>query len=254
MSKRLKRHETIPNLTADDGIESPHPLGIADPQFFMLSEAIKNTLESSFTGLQSTLTNISTQMERMASRPSSFHAQRADDRSKRLKRHETIPNLTADDGIESPHPLGIADPQFFMLSEAIKNTLESSFTGLQSTLTNISTQMERMASRPSSFHAQRADDRISIRTPSSTHTRVSASRHHAATSADGSPPRHHRADNSADGSPAPSIQYGGGGGDLPDVRGDISQEDEGNASDAISLLPAEDIPVVPPGKQIQSLP
>ena len=37
----------------------------------------------------------------------------------------------------------------------------------------------------------------------------------------------------------------GGGGDLPDVRGDLSQEDEGNASDAISLLPAEDIPVVP---------
>ena len=53
----------------------------------------------------------------------------------------------------------------------------------------------------------------------------------------------HRADNSADGYPKPSIQYGGG--DLPDVRGDISQEDEGNASDAISLLPAEDIPVVP---------
>ena len=72
MSKRLKRHETIPNLTADDvaspedGIESPHPLGIAAPRMFMLSEAIKNTLESSFTGLQSTLTNISTQMERIA--------------------------------------------------------------------------------------------------------------------------------------------------------------------------------------------
>ena len=115
--------------------------------------------------------------------------------SKRLKRHKTIPNLIADDvaspedGIESPHPLGIADPQIFMLSEAIKNTLESSFTGLQSTLTNISTQMER----PSSFHAQRADDRISIRTPSSTRTRVSASRHRAATSVDGSPPRRHRA-------------------------------------------------------------
>ena len=115
--------------------------------------------------------------------------------SKRLKRHETIPNLTADDvaspedGIESPHPLGIAEPRIFMLSEAIKNTLESSFTGLQSTLTNISTQMERITSRPSSFHAQRADARISIRTSSSTHTRVSASRQRAATSADGSPPR-----------------------------------------------------------------
>ena len=136
--------------------------------------------------------------------------------SKRLKRHETIPNLTADDvaspedGIESPHPQGIADPQIFMLSEAIKNTLESSFSGLQSTLTNISTQMERIASRPTSFHAQRADTRISIRTPSSTHTSVYASRQSAATSADGSPPRRHRADNSADGSPAPSIQYGGG--------------------------------------------
>ena len=68
---------------------------------------------------------------------------------------------------------------------------------------------------------------------------MSVSRHRAATSADGSPPRRHRADNSADSSPAPYIQYGGG--DLPDVRGDISQEDEGNASDAISLLPAEDL-------------
>ena len=42
------------------------------------------------------------------------------------------------------------------------------------------------------------------------------------------------------------------GGDLPDVRGDISQEDEGNASDAISLLPAEDIPVVPQERKFRA--
>ena len=99
-----------------------------------------------------------------------------------------------------------------MLSEAIKNTLESSFTGPQSTLTDISAHMEKIASRPSPFHAQRADDRISTRTPPSAHTSVSTSRHRAATSADGSPPRRHRADISADGSPTPSSQYGGGGG------------------------------------------
>ena len=38
---------------------------------------------------------------------------------------------------------------------------------------------------------------------------------------------------------------GGGGGGLPDNRENISQEDEGSDSDAISLLPAEDIPVLP---------
>ena len=139
--------------------------------------------------------------------------------SKRLKRHETLPNLTEDggdspeDGLElSPHPLNIADPQIFVLSEAIKHTLESSFTGLQSTFTDISAQMEKIASRPSPFHAQRADDRISTRTPPSTHTRVSTSCHRAATSVDGSPPCRHRADISEDGSPEPSSQYGGGGG------------------------------------------
>ena len=99
--------------------------------------------------------------------------------SKQLKRHETLQNLTEDgydspeDGLElSPHPLNIADPQIFMLSEAIKNTLESSFTRLQSTLTDISAQMEKIALRPSPFHAQRANDRISTRTSPSTHTRV----------------------------------------------------------------------------------
>ena len=139
--------------------------------------------------------------------------------SKLLKSHETLPNLTEDggdspeDGLElSPHPLNIADPQIFMLSEAIKNTLESSFTGLQSTLTDISAQMEKIASRPSPFHAQRAGNRISTRTPPSTGTRVSTSRHRAATLADSSPPPRHRADISADGSPTPSSQCGGGGG------------------------------------------
>ena len=138
---------------------------------------------------------------------------------KQLKRHDTLPNLMQDDLgspdrndglVLSPHPpADIVDPQIFMLSEAIKSTLTSSFTGLQSTLTDISAQMERIASRPSSFHAHRADNRISIRTPTSTHTRVSPRRHHAATSADGSP--------------APSSQSGGGG--LPDHRGNVSQED-----------------------------
>ena len=92
--------------------------------------------------------------------------------SKRLKCHETLPNLTEDGGdspedglaLSSP-PLRIVDPQIFMLSEAIKNTLESSFTGLRSTLTDISAQMEKIASRPSPFHAHRANDRISTRTP-----------------------------------------------------------------------------------------
>ena len=70
--------------------------------------------------------------------------------------------------------------------------------------------MEKIASRPSPFHAHRADDMISTRTPPSTHTSVSASRHCAATSADGSPPCRHRADILADGSPTPSDQYGGG--------------------------------------------
>ena len=134
--------------------------------------------------------------------------------SKRLKRHETLPNLTEDGG-DSPEDgryLHLADPQIFMLSEAIKNTLESSFTGLRSTLTDISAQMEKIALRPSPFHAHRADDRISTRTPPSTHTSVSASRHRAATSADCSPPRRHHAYILVDGSPTPSAQYGGGGG------------------------------------------
>ena len=155
---------------------------------------------------------------------------------KQLKHHDTLPNLLQDD-LGSPDsndglvlspqnpPADIADPQISMLSEAIKSTLTSSFTGLQSTLTDISAQMERIASRPSSFHAHRADDRISIRTPTSTHTRVS--------------PRHHRAATSADASPAPSRQSRGGG--LPGQRGNVSQEDED--SDAISLHPAEDIPI-----------
>ena len=81
------------------------------------------------------------------------------------------------------HPTDIADPRIFMLSEA----LSSSFNGLQSTLTAISTQMERITSRPSPIHAPRADDRISLRTPTSTRARVSPRRHCAATSVDGSP-------------------------------------------------------------------
>ena len=44
-----------------------------------------------------------------------------------------------------------------------------------------------------------------------------------------------------DGSPSPSSQGGGGGG-LPDRRGNIPQEDE-DSDDAVSLLPAEEIPL-----------
>ena len=86
--------------------------------------------------------------------------------------------------------------------------------------------MERIASRPSPIHAHRVDDRISLRTLTSTRARVS--------------PRRHRAATSADGSLSPSIHSGGGGG-LPDCRGNIPQEDED--SDAVSSLPAEDIPL-----------
>ena len=161
--------------------------------------------------------------------------------SQQLRRHETLPDLSTQDGLGVPdsrpdglglpsQPTDIADPRIFMLSEAIKQTLSSSFSGWQSTLTDISTQMERIASRPSPIHAHRADDRISLRTPTSTRARVS--------------PRRHRAATSADGSPSPSSHsgwVGGGGGGLPDCRGNIPQEDED--SDAVSLLPAEDIPL-----------
>ena len=49
--------------------------------------------------------------------------------------------------------------RIFMLSEVIKQTLSSSFNGLLSTLIDISTQMERIALRPSPIHAPRADNR-----------------------------------------------------------------------------------------------
>ena len=84
-NRQLKRHDTLPTLTTQTDLGSPDSChdglslppdttAIADPQIFMLSEAIKQMLDSSFTGLQSTLTAISTQMERIASRPSPFHA------------------------------------------------------------------------------------------------------------------------------------------------------------------------------------
>ena len=99
--------------------------------------------------------------------------------NRQLKHHDTLPNLTETqtdlgspdsrhDGLNlPPDPTAIADPRIFMLSEAIKRTLDSSFTGLQSTLTAISTQMERIASRPLPFHAHGAGGRISLRTPPS---------------------------------------------------------------------------------------
>ena len=119
--------------------------------------------------------------------------------NRQLKRHETLQNLTetqtdlgspdsCHDGLNlPPDPTAIADPRIFMLSEAIKRTLDSSFIGLQSNLTAISTQMERIASRPSPIHAHGAGSRISLRTPTSARARVSPRRHRAATSVDGSP-------------------------------------------------------------------
>ena len=84
MSQQL-RHETLPDLSTPDDLGVPdsrhdglglpsHPTDIADPRIFMLSEAIKQTLSSSFNGLQSTFTAISTQMEGIALRPSPIHA------------------------------------------------------------------------------------------------------------------------------------------------------------------------------------
>ena len=73
-NRQLKHHNTLPNLTEtqtdlgspdnrQDGLNlPPDPTAIADPRIFMLPEAIKRTLDSSFAGLQSTLTAISTQM------------------------------------------------------------------------------------------------------------------------------------------------------------------------------------------------
>ena len=137
--------------------------------------------------------------------------------NRQLKRHDTLPNLTTQPDLGSPDsrhdvlslppdPTSIADPRIFMLSEAIKQTLDSSFTGLQSTLTAISTQMERLASRPSPFHAHGAGGRISLRTPTSARTGVS--------------PRRHRAATSADGFPSPSSQSGGGGGGVFQMAGE----------------------------------
>ena len=77
--------------------------------------------------------------------------------------------------------------------------------------------MERIASRPLPIHAHRADDRISLQTPTSTRARVSPRRHCAATSTGGSP--------------SPSSHSGE----------TYPQEDED--IDAVSLLPVEDIPL-----------
>ena len=61
MSKQLRRHDLGAPDSRHDGLGlPPHPTDIADPHIFMLSEAIKQTLSSSFTGLQSTLTEVST--------------------------------------------------------------------------------------------------------------------------------------------------------------------------------------------------
>ena len=134
--------------------------------------------------------------------------------NRQLKRHDTLPHLTetqTDLGSPDSRHDGLtanADPRIFMLSEAIKQTLDSSFTGLQSTFTAISTQMERIASRPSPFHAHEAGGRISLRTPTSARTRVS--------------PRRHRAATSADGSPSPSSQSGGGGEGVFQIAGETN--------------------------------
>ena len=93
--------------------------------------------------------------------------------------------------------------------------------------------------------AHRADNRISTRTPPSTHTSVSRQPSSCRYLGRRLPSSLYRADILADGSPTPSGQYGWGGGGLPDNRENISQEDGGSDSDAISLLPAEDIPGLP---------
>ena len=101
--------------------------------------------------------------------------------NRQLRHHETLPDLTTQDDLGTPDsrhdglglPTDITDPRIFMLSEAIIQTLNSSFTGLQSTLTDISTQMERIALRSSPFHAHRAGDMISLRTHTSTRAKVS---------------------------------------------------------------------------------
>ena len=85
MSQQLRPHETLPDLSTPDDLGVPdsrhdglglpsHPTDIADPRISLFSEAIKQPLSSSFNGLQSTLTAISTQMERIASRPWPIHA------------------------------------------------------------------------------------------------------------------------------------------------------------------------------------
>ena len=64
-NRQLKRHDPLPNLTTQTALGSPDsrpdglglppdPTAIADPRIFVL--ATKQTLDSSFTGLQSTLT------------------------------------------------------------------------------------------------------------------------------------------------------------------------------------------------------
>ena len=59
MIQQLRRHETLPDLTTQDDLGAPdcrhdglglppHPTDIVDPHIFMLLEAIKQSLSSSF--------------------------------------------------------------------------------------------------------------------------------------------------------------------------------------------------------------
>ena len=158
--------------------------------------------------------------------------------SQQLRRHETLPDLSTQDDLGVPdsrhdrlglpsHPTDIVDPHIFMLSEAIKQILSSSFNGLQSTLTAISKPKWRESPRdlrqfmpigPTIGSLFRHLPLLVLECPLA--IIVPLLRRTA--------PRR-----------PPAILGGGGG--LPDCRGNIPQEDED--SDAVSLLPAEDIPL-----------
>ena len=158
--------------------------------------------------------------------------------SKRLKRHETLPNSTEDGGdspedglaLSSP-PLHIADPRIFMLSEAVKNTLESSFTGLRSTLRYFHTNGKNCIESPLGHLPLLAcPPAIIVTLPRGTAPYLAVI-----------VPIFWRAAPQC----PPANMEGGGGGGLPDNRENISQEDEGSDSDVISLLPAEELPGLP---------
>ena len=135
-----------------------------------------------------------------------------------------------------------------MLSEAIKNTLESSFTGLQSqifphkwknSIKNfaiscpiIGSQLEHLP-----LLILECPPAVIMPLPQWTAPLLAVIVPIFRLMAPQRPPA--------------NVEGGGGGGGGPDNRENISQEDEGSDSDAISLLPAEDIPVLPLGSKFR---